>query len=66
MAERDRIEPRETTPNTHMASAPSYLDSEPPPNTPRWVKLFGIGLILFILLLVIVHLAGGGPMSHIR
>ena len=60
MAERDRIEPRELAGETGLRP-----DLEAPPSTPRWVKLFGVGLILFILLLVIVHLAGGGPMSHI-
>ena len=74
MAEHEHTEPRETTAETHMASLPSYADAtrmtglEPdfglPPRTPRWVKLFGSGLILLILLLVVVHLTGSGLMSH--
>jgi hypothetical protein len=31
-----------------------------PPNTPRWVKVFGIIVIILVLLFVILHLTGGG------
>ena len=36
------------------------LDHESPPKTPRWVKVFGIIVIVGILAFVIIHLAGGG------
>jgi len=34
------------------------------PGTPRWVKVFGIGVTVLVLLLVILHLAGRGPGGH--
>ena len=33
-------------------------DRGSPPSTPRWVKVFGIILIVLILAVVVVHLAG--------
>ena len=35
-------------------------DSAPPPSTPRWVWVFGIIAVLALLVVVIVHLTGGG------
>ena len=38
-----------------------------PPGTPRWVKVFGIVVIVLVLVLGILHLTGnslGGPGSH--
>ena len=35
-------------------------DRPPYPGTPRWVKVFGIIVIVLVLLFVILHLAGGG------
>lgn len=32
--------------------------------TPRWVKVFGIVALLFVLLFAIVHLLGGGFRGH--
>jgi hypothetical protein len=37
---------------------------ETPPGTPRWVKLFIVGIIGLILLVVVVHLLGGGFRGH--
>ena len=42
-------------------------DREWPPSTPRWVKLFGILVLVLVLLFVGLHLTGnspGGPGSH--
>jgi hypothetical protein len=42
-------------------------DRGSPPSTPRWVKLFGIIVIVLVLLFVILHLTGnslGGPGGH--
>jgi hypothetical protein len=33
-------------------------------HTPRWVKVFGIVALLFVLLFAIVHLLGGGFRGH--
>jgi hypothetical protein len=34
------------------------------PNTPRWVKVFGIVALVLVLLFVIVHLTGHGLGNH--
>jgi len=50
-------------PQTHVKP-----DRRSPPSTPRWVKVFGIIVIVLILLFVILHLTGnslGGPGGHI-
>jgi hypothetical protein len=39
-------------------------DRASPPRTPRWVYVFGIAAIVFVLLFVILHLAGGGLGGH--
>ncbi len=36
-------------------------DAESPPGTPRWVKLFGIGAVVFVLLVAGLHLTGHTP-----
>jgi hypothetical protein len=53
MAERDRIEQRETTEDTHMADLPPY-------STPRWVKVFVIIVIVLVLLVGIILITGIG------
>ena len=62
MAERDRIEQRETTEDTPMADPPPY-------STPRWVKVFGIIALVLVLLVVIMMFTGvggdHGPSRHI-
>ena len=35
-----------------------------PPSTPRWVKVFGVITLGFIVAFVILHLAGGGFGGH--
>ncbi len=35
-----------------------------PPATPRWVKVFGIVVIVLVLLFVILHLTGRGFGGH--
>jgi hypothetical protein len=35
-----------------------------PPSTPRWVKVLGLIALVLVLLFVILHLTGGGFMSH--
>ena len=35
-----------------------------PPATPRWVKVFGIIVIVLVLLFVILHLTGRGFGGH--
>jgi hypothetical protein len=48
--------------------APQYLDREPeaesdtPPGTPRWVKVFGIVLVVLLFALAGLHLTGNAPM----
>ena len=37
-----------------------------PPSTPRWVKVFGIIVIVLILLFVILHLTGNGFGDHMH
>jgi hypothetical protein len=32
--------------------------------TPRWVKVFGLVALLVVLIVVVVHLAGGGFHGH--
>ena len=46
-----------------MADPPPYPDTKPH-TTPRWVKVFGIIVIVLILLFVILHLTGGGFGGH--
>ena len=65
-----------TQQNTHVADMPinSNADTsddnrvEPdrgsPPSMPRWVKVFGIVVIVLVLLFVVLHLAGGGFRGH--
>ncbi|MFC0469086.1 DUF2933 domain-containing protein [Halalkalibacter kiskunsagensis] len=41
---------------------------ESPPNMPRWVKVFGVIVIVLLLVFVIIHIFGGGehgPGRHI-
>ncbi len=63
MAERDRMEQRETPEDIHMADLPSY-------RTPRWVKTVGIVALILVLLVVIIMVTGiggeHGPGRHMR
>jgi hypothetical protein len=39
-------------------------NTESAPSTPRWVKVFAIAFIAFVLLFVILHLTGHGLGGH--
>lgn len=43
------------------AGVQAERDSDSPPGTPRWVKFFGIGLVVLLLLLAGLHLTGNAP-----
>jgi hypothetical protein len=72
---KERAGPEE---NTHMADPPPYLDFDSDTgedtrvgsdrgsatSTPRWVKVFGIILIVLVLLFVILHLTDRGHGGH--
>ena len=45
---------RATEEDTHMADRPPY------PGTPRWVKVFGIIILVLVLLVVIIVFTGVG------
>ncbi len=57
-----------------MAELPAYPESTGdtgvrpdrglPPPTPRWVKVFGIVVVVLVLVFVILHLTGGGFGGH--
>jgi hypothetical protein len=38
--------------------------ADEPPGTPRWVKVFGIIAVIFVLLFIVLHLAGRGLGGH--
>lgn len=68
---------RATEDGTHMAASSTDSNSDTrvrpdrgsPPSTPRWVKVFGIIVLVLVLLFVILHLTGisnHGPGSHMR
>ena len=50
-----------------MANPPPYSETDTPPGTPRWVKVFGIIALVIVLLLVVMMFVGGGnhgPSRH--
>ena len=50
-----------------MANPPPYIDTDTPPGTPRWVKVFGIIALVIVLLLVVMMVVSGGnhgPSRH--
>jgi len=47
-------------PDIHPPSASPDDDERPP----LWVRVFGIAALVLILIVVIVHLAGGGFHGH--
>ena len=47
-----------------MSQMQAGADSEPPPNMPLWVKVFGSIVLVLIVLVGILHLMGHGPMDH--
>src|SRR4051812_48793296 len=49
----------------HHATLEAQMAIPPPyPGTPRWVKLAGIMTLVLVLLVSIVHLAGGASTGH--
>ena len=49
---------------TSGASEGSRRDRGSPPPAPRWVKVWGIIFLVFVLLFAVVHLTGHGPGGH--
>jgi hypothetical protein len=55
-----------------MGDSPRHPDADhtddadlgPAPNTPRWVKVFGIALIVLVLLFIVMIASGHGPGRH--
>jgi hypothetical protein len=45
---------------TIMAETRIRPDPEAPPGVPRWVKIFGIVLLVLVLVFVVLHLTGNG------
>lgn len=43
------------------ASGPT---ADRPPDTPRWVKAFGIVVLIVVLLFFVAHVTGLAPMQH--
>jgi hypothetical protein len=41
-------------------------DRGSPPSTPRWVYVFGIGALVLVVLVVILHLTGNGFGPHMH
>jgi hypothetical protein len=41
-------------------------NSDTPPSTPRWVKVFGAAVVILVVAVVILHLTGNsfGPGMH--
>jgi len=48
-----------------MSQTPSKPDRGSPPETPRWVKVFGVILIVLVVAVVIMHVAGVNFGGHI-
>jgi hypothetical protein len=50
-----------------MSQTPTKPDRESPPSMPRWVKIFGIILIVLVLAVVAMHLTGinFGSLHHL-
>jgi len=53
------VEPPSHTDTSYGAGV--ELDREAPPSTPRWVKAFGIGAVVLLLLFAGLHLSGNAP-----
>jgi hypothetical protein len=45
-------------------SSPTSGPNDKPPPMPRWVKVSGVIAILFVITVIVVHLAGGGMGNH--
>lgn len=47
-----------------MSQTHEKLDRESAYRTPRWVKVFGIVVIILVLLFIILHFTGLAPVGH--
>lgn len=47
-----------------MAQTEFAPDRRSAPGTPRWVKVFGIIVLVLVLLFITLHLTGHSPMNH--
>jgi hypothetical protein len=47
-----------------MTDSPPYPDDGDDTRTPRWVKVSGVIALVLIVLLVLMHLTGGGLGGH--
>lgn len=50
-------------------TSPSPNDNDTPPATPRWVKVFGMIVLVVLILFVVLKFAGGGrhgPGRHMQ
>jgi len=50
-------------PNTGIGQS-RIPDTSTPPRMPRWVKLFGVSVLVLVLLAVILMVVGGGAGGH--
>ena len=41
-------------------------EQESPPGAPRWVKVFGIVLVVLLVAVLAIHLTGNAPMAGIH
>ena len=41
-------------------------EDESPPSAPRWVKVFGIALLVLLVVALAMHLTGHAPMAAIH
>lgn len=49
-----------------MSDSSLPTPDERPPAAPRWVRVFAILAAAFVLVFVILHLAGGGFRNHMH
>lgn len=47
------------------SQTPTKQDHGRPPSMPRWVKVFGVILLILVLVVVILHLTGNNLGGHI-
>jgi hypothetical protein len=47
------------------SQTPLPPDRATPPSMPRWVKVFGIILLMLVIVVIILHLTGNNPGGHI-